>query len=241
MKINASGMLALAVVGVLSMVPVVKAAPITVISDTFTRGTLESPLALNGSSPDIGAGTWTASAELTTDGTTASNPSLTATSASLPFSTSYGAGEYRLSVQMMVADTDGEWVRLGFTTTNSGNPGIIWQLIRRVEGDNQFRGDQTAGDNFGGGNTGLAPVGTPNLIEIVLDTAPAQWTIQSFINGNPSALHTFTINPVITGVFLGGDRPAGVFDNLLVTAPEPASLGLLAAGGVIALARRRRA
>ena len=231
--------LALAMVAVLSLSATLKAAPTVLIEDHFTRAVDGN---LHGTLPDtVGSDPWSVnSGSFSTSAGQVLTPG--AGDASLPLTVVAGK-EYRLSADLMV-DPDspsGEWVRIGYVTDS----GILWAMIRKVDGDNQFRIDQGTGDNPGtiGSGFGLFPPGTLNTLELVLDTQPAQWTLQAYLNGNAMrfAPYAFTTNPTVTGVFIGGDQPAGVYDNLLVTAPEPASLGLLSLAGAALLGRRRRA
>jgi hypothetical protein len=230
--------IALTLGALLSLTATLNAAPTVLIEDHFTRAVDGN---LNGTLPDtVGADAWTVnSGSFATSSGQALTPG--ASDASLPLAVESGK-EYRLSVDLMV-DPDsgsGEWIRLGYST----NSGILWAFVRRVNGDNQFRIDQSSGDNpatIGSANTLFSP-GTFNALELVLDTHPANWTLQAYLNGTAmrGTPYVFTTNPTVTGVFIGGDQPAGVFDNLLVTAPEPASLGMLGLAGLAVLGRRRR-
>ncbi len=115
-------------------------------------------------------------------------------------------------------------------------------------------GDSGSGYYFTGpGENGGSPfsssaaaVGSANDISIVLNTAAAAWTYQAFDNGvAESPIVAFTTNPTITAVGLQNAGVIGTVGNFELASspvPEPATLGLLAVGGLgLLLVSRKRA
>lgn len=80
-------------------------------------------------------------------------------------------------------------------------------------------------------------------IDIVLDTQPALWTVEWFVNDvSVRGPEAYAANPTITTVRLWTDYMEGSFDDLtLELVPEPATLSLLFLGGLAMLRRRRAA
>jgi hypothetical protein len=99
-------------------------------------------------------------------------------------------------------------------------------------------------------NAGVSSFNQP--AQIVLNTAGTDWTVQWSYNGSVLKSYAYTgisgsnPNPTgITQVAIRSDGDNGTVSNFLLTesaVPEPASMGLLVAGGLgLLLLRRRRA
>ena len=87
-----------------------------------------------------------------------------------------------------------------------------------------------------------------NTFSITLNTTALQWTYEFTVDGTSTTPTAFATNPTITAVGLGntGGQVGGTFSNFSLTessVPEPASLGLLAVGGLglLLLGKRRHA
>jgi len=92
-------------------------------------------------------------------------------------------------------------------------------------------------------------VGNWSHMSVVLDTTQEQWTVSDFLNGEQvGSTYTYTTNPTIHKVGIGGSLADVTYDNFLVTktvaaVPEPSTLVLLASFGLVALigyVRRRK-
>ena len=209
---------------------------------------------LNETAPDTrpGSETWTAS-DWQQDGTIA-NQGAGADNAFLPFTPVTGR-VYTLTstLDAVVSGTQGSsWTALGFangsdTTVDfwkSPNDAGPWALYRATG-----PADQVV--TFTGlGVTGSASEGTftgPITLSIVLDTNPAQWNVEWFVNGGSVRTHTYTSNPDISTVGFGrnndSDGPISSFtlSDDLAAIPEPtAVLGLLGLITGTFFRRRRR-
>jgi hypothetical protein len=98
-------------------------------------------------------------------------------------------------------------------------------------------------DSAGSNLSDTAPL-TDNTLELVLNTTSATWTYQVYDNGtlesgtNPISLPSGT---TITAVGMQGASVIGKVSNFeLATVPEPATLGLVAVGGLGLLLLKRR-
>jgi hypothetical protein len=233
----------------------------TIYSETFSNGSVGTPSALNGSTPDIttAAATWVASrwSENGTTGTIVTNGNNTTNtsdddSAFLAF-TPVAGNVYTLSATMTVpagGNTNG-WVGLGFAATNTttgsfwANGTAPWLLYRPSSEVVSFAESLSTAPN---NDLGVA---TNNIIEgnyatsanfsIVLDTTGAAWTAEWFINAGSVRTETYGTNPTIGYVGFGRENGnTSAIDNFSLTViPEP-SVALLGGLGVIALLRRRR-
>jgi PEP-CTERM motif-containing protein len=164
----------------------------------------------------------------------------------LPFTPSAG-NIYELSVLINPTTTDGsgDWLALGFLSP-SGFPDSPWMFKRGDSGSpaydtTTFLGPSTSGGLVTGVPSGSQP--SPTDFRIVLDTTPALWTVEWFIDGSSVRTATYASNPSITNVGLFRfESAAGSVDNFRLTqVPEPGSLALLGLGlGLLAAHRRAR-
>ena len=88
-------------------------------------------------------------------------------------------------------------------------------------------------------------IGAPLTETIVLNTQAANWTVNFFVDGtNIGSAYTFPSgNPGIAYVGVENSVIDGTISNFTLSTPEPASLGLMAIGGVagLLLLKRRKA
>lgn len=226
-------------------------ADVIIYSDGFNRIG-----ALNGSTPDVTLGqyggtagaTWI-SAPWNTDGAAVvTNPSQGA--ATLPFTPQTGH-LYQISVTENNTSGNSEWLALGYSDGTGGGSTFYhaevtpkaWMLMRGTTATFQNQ------SFYGSGTTNPASIGTEtgtNTIAINLDTRPANWQINWYVNSNLVRTATFATNPTITSVSFGNDNMAGIpvqgtFENFtLAVVPEPGTLALVAFGSLAVMHRRRK-
>ncbi len=189
----------------------------------------------------------------------------------LPFTPSSG-NIYTLTAILSPSLTQGSnWFALGFVGSFSSATSSATGATDNGNGVNAWFGDSGSGQlNAGpwllmssgwngedpneayfpgpGANGSVNFTGqSGDTVAIVLNTQASAWTYQVFDNGNNvSPILTFATNPVITGVALGQWAPAvGSVSDFSLTStsvPEPATLGLVAVGGLgLLLLKRRKA
>ena len=157
----------------------------------------------------------------------------------LPFVPSPGQ-VYELSLAMSVgANVNGDWFALGF----AGNGGVSTDFISA----DPFAWGLKRGTSGGDANevysvpdpstTGIALEGVyagTTLMSIVLDTNPALWTAEWFVDGlSVRGPEAFAVNPAITHVGFGRytENVGGSVDNFQLTVvPEPASIYAMVMG-----------
>jgi hypothetical protein len=164
----------------------------------------------------------------------------------LPFTPSAGTiYELSLTINPTTTDGTGDWLALGFLTP-SGFPDAPWMFKRGDSGSPAFDTSTFLGPSTSGGAVEGVPSGSqpsPTDFRIVLNTTPALWTVEWFIDGSSVRTDTYSSNPSITNVgIFRFESVAGSVDNFLLTeVPEPGSLVLLGLGlGLLATRRRAR-
>ncbi len=201
---------------------------------------------LHGTKPnDAGTETWVADTAWSETG----NKTTTAVAnAFLPFSPVAG-NVYTLAATLNPDfGTTTKWIGLGFTANNT--LGIdFWMPPNNAAPWVLFRDNDAAANVIttftGPGVTGPAAHDlTPDKVGAVefaieLDTTAAAWTVEWFEDGNSLGTHTYTTNPTITHVGFGALANTGSVSDFSLT-PEPATMSLLALGGLAILRRRRR-
>lgn len=226
-----------------------------IYSDDFSgsAGTL-----LNGQPEDAQGTLWAANNFVNADG---SINGANEGSALLPFEPAVNK-QYVLKLD--VRNTSDRWVALGFARDPLASPGasnlndrlsnetegIAWMLYRNNNANNAietFTGLRTAGGAAHGtdaANNGILTA-LPNTLEIHIDTTgdgssfAAQWYVSGFLLRSANiALNIDDINYV--GFAFDNSTTIGVqVDNFSLTlVPEPATLGLVAAAGLLGLRRR---
>ena len=138
-------------------------------------------------------------------------------------------------------------LQLGFigspnTTQNLGSSGDAYASVGQTgsavlwSGPGAYAGSLTTNNN------------ATNTFSITLNTTAPQWTYEFTVDGTSTTPTAFTANPTIAGVGMGstGGSVKGTLSNFSLTdssVPEPASLGLLAVGGLglLLLGKRRHA
>lgn len=208
---------------------------VTIISETFDG---DSSTNLNGTITEVGGQTWTANTLWKADG---SKPATGTGSAWVPFTPAPG-NVYTLSLTVNPdISTSDDWFALGFASSNdttvafhpTPNNTIAWILNRENDASTStiqtFLGPTTGG----AASHDLIPnIVGPIDLDIVLDTNPANWTVEWFANDmllrGPVA---FASNPNIQFVGFGGlTNATGTVDNFVLAddtvVPEPASLAV---------------
>ena len=212
---------------------------------------------LNASTPsptDTAGATWTAGTSITTTAASGGYASLTSTSsmAYLPF-TPVSGNIYTLTASLdPTSGNTTNWLALGFFPQSASSVGSAPDAAASVmvlERDNResqvFNGDGASVNGPTSPNSGYT------TWSITLNTTQSNWTT-SFsevgVSGETN-FQTFTYggsngaNPTINTVGFGTNSLAGTVQNFtLVAVPEPATLGLVAVGGLgLLLLKRRKA
>ena len=253
-KSNFTVLAALAAVAGSSLMSVGNASASVIYQDSFNRTGL-----LNASPTDTAGATWTAASSISTTTTSGGYASLTSTTsmAYLPF-TPVGGNVYTLTASLNpTPGTTTNWLAFGFVTAGNAttlapnigtSTGTVVGLIERDTRQTQvFNGDGA----YANGPT--SPNGTGYTTwSITLNTTHPDWTT-SFSEVGVSGegnFQTFTYsgaggtapNPAITDIGFGNDQMSGTVQDFALanSVPEPATWGLVAAGGLGMLLLKRR-
>ena len=263
---SALAIAAFATVALVGLAGTVSASVVTTIySESFGGAPTTTPLA--GTAPTVDNGTsstWTATSGISDSGYTNNSTAI----GYLSF-TPISGNIYTLSANLAGSGTpnNGAWLSLGFliTPTTSGNVrfdgsgsgtenAVDWVLLytpgsSTVNGS-LFEGPGTSagGANYYVGNDQNSSGLDTGDFSIVLNTAgtPSAWTAKIFDNGTAIS-GNLSVPSGITAVGIGNDGTvsAGQFSNFSLTSspvPEPATLGLVAIGGLgLLLLKRRKA
>ena len=131
--------------------------------------------------------------------------------------------EYTLSMDVDV--TSGGWMSIDFARDNS--PGVspgdgtvwtvdtyAWMLRKNAGAVQTFNGLATAN-----GGPGATATGTFSTLKVVLNTVPALWTVEYFVDGiSNGAPKAYGANPTdISWVGFGTEGAGGSVDNFLLT------------------------
>ena len=221
---------------------------------------------LNGTTTDVGGGLWQSNNNYSATGAITSG----AGSATIAFTPETGM-IYTLSADVTLTNTDTNWFGIGFAdrvdtyfdpesgdyryaaggpvphnyyrfTNAQFNPGRGWVRTAPV-------GGQTARD-FGVADlvddADYIDIEGANVtlnLKAVLDTSGTDWSITYYVNG--ALLSSYTGGPVTIDAvgFTSNAGAIGTYGNFVLTEtiPEPATIGLLAFGGLVSLMHRRRA
>ena len=255
---HGSSLIAAAAIAVAAIAGLAGTASASIIyQDSFTGGTAN----LDGAAPTVDHGTstvWTAGGTNGSgDGAGAgvgwqdngsTSFSGNSGSAYLLFTPSSG-NIYTLTASFELTTSSSNWLSVGFVRTPNttmplyGSGAYAWGFVMPSGAGATYPGpDQTVA---GTGFTGNA-YNNLNTLSIVLNTQASAWTYQMSANGTAvTPVVAYTTNPAITAVGLGNSDATGHFSNFELSSaavPEPASLGLVAAGSLgLLLIKRRRA
>lgn len=250
MKLSASLLLPTLCAAALALSSTLASAQVVILSDNFNR----TEANLDGDSPTVGSGTWTAPNSGAPNNTpfysvngTSVQASSSITNAFLAFTPSTGL-VYNLSVDVTVPSGEGnDWAGIGFNNS-SGTNGFAntasapWMFVRGNGGLQAFGGTGTNNNAVNLG-AGTVTAGSTVNLRVQLDTTASQWVARFYYNDTLAGSYTYTSgNPTISRVLIGVNNAPATFDNLLLTqVPEPSTgaLAMLSLGAVF-LTRRRR-
>ena len=224
----------------------------TIYSDSFSGS---STTALNGAAPTVDNGTsatWTADAVWKANGSADESSSGSYGNAFLSFTPTAGHIYTLTEGVNATANSPGKtnsWIGLGFVSSealgspfyNNAGPFILDYVPNSGASVVRYSGPGlTNGTNYAYPATGV------QNLQMVLDTGGASWTVQFSDNGTPlGSMYTYLANPTIGAVGFGTSNASGQVSNFSLTdvaVPEPATLGLVAIGGMgLLLVKRRRA
>lgn len=214
---------------------------------------------LNGTAPDIGAGTWLSDTDANSWKADGSNAGGDSESAFLAFAPVAGK-IYTLTVNMNVDNDEGKWFAMGFAKTytvdkshaSGSTIGTAWMLYKGADTTapqqeiTTFLGGATA--TTGGVGYNFEDQGDVEL-KVVLDTTDggtgAAWDVEWFFQGNSirTAANSFGATGAsgisYVGISAEGSASGVVHDMTLEVIPEPATLGLLGLSAAALIGARR--
>lgn|GEM_PF-4999014 len=209
----------------------VQAADRILIKDTFSRGTVDAPLELADSAPDIGIEkeTWQVSPSgdrfpKTTDGTSLSASFKWGQSAKLAFTPAQG-NVYTLSVDVSNMSEDRWGILFGFSSNidvdATGNLDTYAPSSLLTPNGN-IQEFATAFSKIFASSVGEPSPGLTNL-KIVLDTTDTQWAVSFYTNDVlvSKGVYTYETNPSISAIAIGGGDATATFHNLSLTQSAP--------------------
>lgn len=237
----------------------------TIFSDDFSG---LSTVNLSGTTPDIvptgSTATWSTGSVFKANGSVASGT--TNYNAWLPFvlnDANDGDRVYTLSAQSNVA-TANKWFALGFyasstapsTGGSTGNFLTNLDTVSMMSFARAAAGDTANLKMYLGPKNTTVTVGPTSIADtnadmktftVVLDTKPANWTVQWYVDDTLYGSGTYVTNPSITyvGMGVGSSSVVATVDNFTLTrsdVPEPGTLTLLSTSmiGLLAYAWRKR-
>jgi hypothetical protein len=252
-----------AVIGAWLTVAASSASAQVIYDDSFSYGTASSPIYIQGYAPTVvdgnagypgtGGGTWSFEGGLGSfqaNGSAAVNNYGAYSYPYLPFTPAAGKS-FTLSAtvaNLVSGGGSGNAVHIGFSSSNANGlfrgegPSSGAVMGESIDGDGNFSYDWQAGgyvSSIPGVNLSI-----PHALMITVDGSTG--TVSCLLDGSTMATQTFSPAAIasILNVDMGhwGDAGATISNFVLsgpVASPEPASLTLLAMGGLLALPRRR--
>jgi hypothetical protein len=152
-----------------------------------------------------------------------------------------GTGAGAFSVQADVLTAGAEWVGLAFNVQNAANYSFV-RWTSTSKDSNNLQAFTVVGGAYATNQLfthyANSPINTPSTIKVA-GTGTGNYTLT--IGSDTWSFANATFTGGFGGLYYDDPhgQPSVIYDNFALTVPEPASLGLLALGG-LALLRRRR-